>query len=101
MNNTYNLKEVNHKDGNKLNNCFENLEWCTRSENVKHSYTLRNIKDYIGSNSRTAKLNEEKVLSIREQWKNKTFTTRQLAEKYNVCISSINQIVNNKTWTHV
>lgn len=33
-----NLKEVNHKDGNKDNNRADNLEWCTRSHNVKHSF---------------------------------------------------------------
>lgn len=33
-----NLREVNHIDGNKLNNCVENLEWCSRSMNEKHAY---------------------------------------------------------------
>ncbi len=30
--------QINHKDSNKLNNHVDNLEWCTHSENHKHSY---------------------------------------------------------------
>lgn len=34
--NNYTL--VNHKDGNKLNNNADNLEWCDASRNMKHAY---------------------------------------------------------------
>lgn len=37
--NPANAPEINHKNGDKSNNHKENLEWCTRGENVHHAYS--------------------------------------------------------------
>lgn len=36
--NKHNKPEINHIDGNKLNNNANNLEWCNRQENMEHAY---------------------------------------------------------------
>ena len=43
--------QVNHMDGNCSNNHIDNLEWATRSENVRHSYATNPSRGNAGSKS--------------------------------------------------
>lgn len=92
------LKFVNHKDGNKHNNCVENLEWCTRQENENHAFST-GLKNSTGSNNAMSKLDEKKVYEIK--YKSHGKSTKFLSEKYNVHMATIQRIIKGTIWKHV
>lgn len=104
--------EINHKDGNKLNNCADNLEYCTRSENIKHAYAHGLMKkspgnpEFLihglkGEKHPYAKLNQSQVDEIRERRRVcPEIKLSALALEYKVSRSAISDIVRGKNWKH-
>lgn len=93
--------EVNHKDGNRANNCIDNLEWCSHGENALHSYRFLGRKSVptVGSKNRNAVLNEADIPVIREAAK--TETLRSIAKRYGVSFGLIGHIIHGRAWNHV
>lgn len=94
--------EVNHKDGNKANNNLQNLEIVTPSENRLHAYhgLKKGIGVYKGSNHGMSKLNEEKVLKIRELYDGGKMPS-ELCIEFKVPYSTMCKICYRQTWKHI
>lgn len=86
IDNSKECNEVNHIDGNKQNNKAENLEWCTRKENLKHS---------LDTGLRKRKIPLEKYDYVYNEILNGR-TYRSLAEEFNVGKTKIADIVKSK-----
>lgn len=98
--------EINHKDGNPLNNNVSNLEWVTKSENhihrcrvLKH-YPLRQVGSLRGEDHGKAKLTDADVRCILAEVKGGV-SHRALAKRFDVHPTNISCIVRGLTWTHI
>ena len=95
--NPENKPEVNHKDGNKLNNYYKNLEWVTRKENMQHRIKKLNITT-AGENNGRAKITKNDVKKIKTIYANGNTSHKKLGKLYNISDTAIRYIIIGKTW---
>jgi len=83
INNPDNKSEVNHKDGNKKNNCSDNLEWVSHYENLRHAFDTGLL----------FRLPDDKRNEVRELHKTGNYSYRKLASMFNVSLATIQSIL--------
>ena len=85
--------EVNHKDGNKLNNSVDNLEWCSRAYNTEHAVS-NNLYPTEFKN-KSCKISNKDIISIRTELMH-IYTTAELSAMFNCSRHHMNNIIKLK-----
>ncbi len=94
---------LNHKDGNKLNNNVNNLEWTTFKKNIQHAWSIGLCSSILrlGEKNGQAKFKECEVLEIRRLYSTDQFSQRLLAKMFKTGKTSISHIVKREIWKHI
>lgn len=99
--NPENKPQVNHIDGNKLNNNAGNLEWATAKENRQHSIKNKLQEGIKGEDNWNSKLKESEVIEILQIHKMYGVKHRVIAKEYGVSGAVVSNILNRKIWKHI
>jgi len=91
---------INHKDGDKTNNCVSNLEWVTAGENTRHAWKTGLCSALRGQRHGGAVLTEGDIVEIRHE-REQGAGLDALAKRFGVTESNICMITKWRTWRHL
>lgn len=92
---------VNHKDGEKTNNYYRNLEWVTNKRNAEHAWEIGLCKRF------SKKITIEDATNIRLLWKFRLNISKKqgfeltktfIANLYLISLPTVYDVLANRTW---
>ena len=89
--------QVNHINGNKLDNSIDNLEWVTCQENIDHAIK-NNLRAKVNG---AAKLTPNQVLEIVDLLLSKKYTYKQISEIYGLNEETVARIKRKESWVEL
>jgi hypothetical protein len=97
--NTFELLEVNHKDGNKLNNNINNLEWVSHENNMRHAWENNLCKK--GEDASVSILSNDDVVEIKKLFVEYKLDNTEIGKLFGVSKGTISKIRSKHTWKSV
>lgn len=97
--NPENKSFVNHKDGNKQNNNYNNLEWVTTSENNHHAYAI-GLKTQNGEANHRHKY-KECTIDVMHKLKKFGLSIDEISVHMQIDKAYIRRVLNGNRWRHV
>lgn len=101
ISNPENKTQVNHKDGDKLNNALDNLEWVSPSENIQHAIDIGVHKYKRGLENHNSKLSEQQVKEIKHLRAKYGYGSLKISHMFPVGRTAIQNILDGKTYKDV
>jgi hypothetical protein len=97
-------KQINHLNGNKIDNRLCNLEICTLSQNMQHAYRVLKIpapnNPSYGSKNGAAKLTEADIPAIIALYRTGKYRQKDIGKMFGVSQRMISLITRQENWQH-
>lgn len=100
LSNDKNLPEINHIDGNKLNNNLYNLEWVSPSDNQKHAFVIGLQKPNKGQNNGQSRSTDTEILFL-HYWRSLGCTIKELSTLFGYSKNHTSDLLNFRKWSHL
>jgi hypothetical protein len=95
------LPTVNHKNGDKHDNHYWNLEWMTIKDNVRHAWSTGLVKPRYGIDNPANVYSEDQIHAVCSLLESRKYSNKKIAEMYNVNVTLIRDIKFRGKWKHI